>query len=240
MEQDYKEEMRAMTEGLAEWCRRRERRGQMVRRVLMMGLLLVTLSALAMATSDNLRRAVFHPNSNQPSVTPPPVEAKPPVVRDTVAAAPDTTTARHTARLQPIPHLTTLTDTSPSTIPDTIAFPCGCPDGRKDSIGNGAVDCDYFDTFDEPEPEEPAEVTITVNRNIVTVEGADNETVSVFDDHGRLVAITQCNGQCSIVLTPETMNSRVANPAPHWVQVGSRPLQRVYIYFPPSRTVGIW
>ncbi len=31
MQQDYKTEMRAMTEGLAEWCRRRERRQRATR-----------------------------------------------------------------------------------------------------------------------------------------------------------------------------------------------------------------
>ena len=31
MEQDYKTEMRAMTEGLAEWCHRRERRQRATR-----------------------------------------------------------------------------------------------------------------------------------------------------------------------------------------------------------------
>lgn len=87
MEQDYKTEMRAMTEGLAEWCHRRERRGHTVRRVLAVSMMMVTLSALAMTVSHDFRRAVFHPKSEVPSEQPPvapPAAEKPPMVCDTV------------------------------------------------------------------------------------------------------------------------------------------------------------
>jgi hypothetical protein len=45
MQQDYKTEMRAMTEGLAEWCHRRERR-QRATRALIGAAAVVTVVAL--------------------------------------------------------------------------------------------------------------------------------------------------------------------------------------------------
>ncbi len=50
MQQDYKTEMRAMTEGLAEWCRRRERR-QRATRTLIGAAAVVAVIAIA-ATPD--------------------------------------------------------------------------------------------------------------------------------------------------------------------------------------------
>jgi len=50
MEQDYKTEMRAMTEGLAEWCHRRERR-QRATRTLIGAAAVVAVIAIA-ATPD--------------------------------------------------------------------------------------------------------------------------------------------------------------------------------------------
>lgn len=50
MQQDYKTEMRAMTEGLAEWCRRRERR-QWATRTLIGAAAVVAVIAIA-ATPD--------------------------------------------------------------------------------------------------------------------------------------------------------------------------------------------
>ena len=51
MQQDYKTEMRAMTEGLAEWCRRRERQRQRATRTLIGAAVLVaaiTVTAVAL------------------------------------------------------------------------------------------------------------------------------------------------------------------------------------------------
>ncbi len=51
MQQDYKTEMRAMTEGLAEWCHRRERQRQRVARTLIGAAVLVaaiTVTAVAL------------------------------------------------------------------------------------------------------------------------------------------------------------------------------------------------
>lgn len=83
-----------MTDGLEDWCRRRQQRGHLERRVLAMALLLVTISALAMTMSPNLRRTVFHPKEEvrqeQPSPTPQLTVEKAPVVRDTVAVVHDT------------------------------------------------------------------------------------------------------------------------------------------------------
>ncbi|MBP5678164.1 MAG: hypothetical protein J6W88_06680 [Bacteroidales bacterium] len=50
MQQDYKTEMRAMTEGLAEWCHRRERR-QRATRTLIGAAAVVAVIAIA-ATPD--------------------------------------------------------------------------------------------------------------------------------------------------------------------------------------------
>ena len=50
MQQDYKTEMRAMTEGLAEWCHRRERR-QRATRTLIGAAVVVAVIAIA-ATPD--------------------------------------------------------------------------------------------------------------------------------------------------------------------------------------------
>ena len=51
MQQDYKTDMRAMTEGLAEWCRRRERQRQRATRTLIGAAAVVAVIAIA-ATPD--------------------------------------------------------------------------------------------------------------------------------------------------------------------------------------------
>ena len=51
MQQDYKTEMRAMTEGLAEWCRRRVRQRQRATRTLIGAAAVVAVIAIA-ATPD--------------------------------------------------------------------------------------------------------------------------------------------------------------------------------------------
>ena len=50
MEQDYKTEMRAMTEGLAEWCHRRERRQRATRTLIGAAVLTaaITVSTVAL------------------------------------------------------------------------------------------------------------------------------------------------------------------------------------------------
>ena len=91
---DADELERDMTDGLEEWCRRRQQRGQAVRRVVAMLVLLLTLSAVAMTVSPDLRRSVFHPKEQpvveQSSPTPPTPAKKTPVARDTVAVVRDT------------------------------------------------------------------------------------------------------------------------------------------------------
>ena len=51
MQQDYKTEMRAMTEGLAEWCHQRERQRQRATRTLIGAAAVVAVIAIA-ATPD--------------------------------------------------------------------------------------------------------------------------------------------------------------------------------------------
>ena len=54
MQQDYKTEMRAMTEGLAEWCHRRERRQQATRTLIGITVLAaVTVTAVALLVPHN-------------------------------------------------------------------------------------------------------------------------------------------------------------------------------------------
>lgn len=51
MQQDYKTEMRAMTEGLAEWCRRRERRQRATRTLIGAA---AVVAVIAIATTPDL------------------------------------------------------------------------------------------------------------------------------------------------------------------------------------------
>lgn len=52
MQQDYKTEMRAMTEGLAEWCRRRERRQRATRTLIGAAAVVAVIAIAAMPDSD--------------------------------------------------------------------------------------------------------------------------------------------------------------------------------------------
>lgn len=49
MQQDYKTEMRAMTEGLAEWCHRRERRQRATRTLIGVAVLVAAVMVTAVA-----------------------------------------------------------------------------------------------------------------------------------------------------------------------------------------------
>ena len=49
MQQDYKTEMRAMTEGLAEWCHRRERRQRATRTLIGAAVLVAAVTVTAVA-----------------------------------------------------------------------------------------------------------------------------------------------------------------------------------------------
>ena len=52
MQQDYKTEMRAMTEGLAEWCHRRERRGRATRTLIGVAAVVAVIAIAAMPDPD--------------------------------------------------------------------------------------------------------------------------------------------------------------------------------------------
>ena len=52
MEQDYKTEMRAMTEGLAEWCHRRERRQRATRTLIGAAAVVAVIAIVATPDSD--------------------------------------------------------------------------------------------------------------------------------------------------------------------------------------------
>lgn len=99
--------------------------------------------------------------------------------------------------------------------------PCGC----DDTIPND--DCISFDDdYETVVEEEFPEVTIIVNGDIVTVEGASDEPVSIYDAQGRLVATGQCNGHCAFTIRPD---NRIPNTTAYWVQVGSRKRQQVFL-----------
>ena len=52
MQQDYKTEMRAMTEGLAEWCHRRERRGRATHTLIGVAAVVAVIAIAAMPDPD--------------------------------------------------------------------------------------------------------------------------------------------------------------------------------------------
>lgn len=54
MQEDYKTEMRAMTKGLAEWCRRRERRGRTARTLIGAATVAVIVTIIALPDPDGL------------------------------------------------------------------------------------------------------------------------------------------------------------------------------------------
>jgi hypothetical protein len=109
---------------------------------------------------------------------------------------------------------------------DTVSLtvPCGTAAAYRN-----APQWDGFEHVVDPcEPQHKAlsEVTIIVNGNTIVVEGADDETVDVYDAQGRLVATAQCNGRCSIALRKDNLYNRMDIDI-YWVQVGSRSRQRV-------------
>ena len=78
------------------------------------------------------------------------------------------------------------------------------------------------------------EVTIIVNGNTIIVEGADDETVDVYDAQGRLVASARCKGRCSLIINNDVsrnMNNSISGSGSgsYWVQVGSRPRRQVFL-----------
>lgn len=83
-----------MTDGLEQWCRQREQRGQMLRRVVAMLVVLVMLSAAAMTLSPELRHGIFHtkvePTVEESSPTPPTAVREAPVAVDTADVVYDT------------------------------------------------------------------------------------------------------------------------------------------------------
>lgn len=126
----------------------------------------------------------------------------------------------------PIPHLVSV---STPFFP-APRVPCGCDDTipNDDCI---PLDDDYETVVEEVFPE----VTIIVHGDIITVEGASDESVSVFDAQGRLVVMSQCNGHCSLVIRNDfNYHSRTTGPVAYWVQVGNRPCQRVFLNHKPS------
>ena len=155
-----------------------------------------------------------------------PFSPAPPMVADTIRKAQPPQCAERPFR-DTILYLVASVDTSlPVLLPD-LSEPCGCPEGYRrkeqtDSLG-------LFSDACEPLPDEPSEVTIMVVGNNIVVEGANDETVDVFDAQGRLVATAQCSGHCTLIVRNDNRDSRAQSFSPFWVQVGSRPRQRVFL-----------
>lgn len=213
-----------------------------VRQVVVVVLLAVVATAMAVVAVPQLREWVFpyfvggdssleEPAKPSKRVTP---------VADTI---PDSTTVndarffghngsygKRGAVLSPMPSLLELHDTTRPFITSAFGILCGCNTHSQNVNGtwNGLWECD---TNNEETTVLP-EVTILVNGNVVVVEDAYNELVSIFDNQGRLVASTQCNGHCSLIVNPDGLNGRGSNSIPYWVQVGSRPRERVFLQFP--------
>ena len=105
--------------------------------------------------------------------------------------------------------------------------------GAKDRVKD--IRYDDWDAIEAAVEEVFPEVTIIVHGDIITVEGASDESVSVFDAQGRLVVMSQCNGHCSLVIRNDfNYHSRTTGPVAYWVQVGNRPCQRVFLNHKPS------
>lgn len=89
---------------------------------------------------------------------------------------------------------------------------------------------EYVVDLCEPQQVTLTEVTITVKGNVIVVEGADDETVDVYDSQGRLVATARCTGRCSLSIKNDHIDSyslTAQATGVYWVKVGSRPLRRV-------------
>lgn len=209
------------------------------RRVILVILLTVVATSIAVTVVPQWRERVFPrmTKKDKPSEESLKQSPKAAPVGDTLPeTAIDTPARRHVViPLMPIPHFFEESGGLPvvtlsSTHPEALGDSCGCP-GKQVRRSWWNID-DSIDDPCEPATRELSEVTITVNENIVVVEGADNEMVSVFDGQGRLVARTQCYGYCMLTVTTDNASSRVSNLAPYWVQVGSRPLQQVFLHFP--------
>ena len=113
---------------------------------------------------------------------------------------------------------------------DTVRLVVPC--GRATAYRN-APQWDGFEyVVDLCEPQQVilTEVTITVKGNVIVVEGADDETIDVYDSHGRLVTTTRCKGRCSLSIMSDNIDRYSLSAQPtgvYWVKVGSRPLRRV-------------
>lgn len=208
-----------------------------VRRAIVLILLVVVASALAVAVVPQLREWVFPRLSkdNPPLEVPVRQDVRPSPVVDTVPEVAAEAKVRHhkTVPILPMPPLFELPDTSKPVLSAVTTVPCGCSD--KQVHRYVWEECDTIDDETETMPD----VTITTNGNVIMVEGANNETVSVYDGQGRLVATTRCYGYCTLTVTRDSPSVSSTNPAPYWVQVGSRPREQVFLQFPAFKAFPI-
>lgn len=211
---------------------RMHRAMEKARKIIIIALMTLVTSSLAVVVVPQLRKWIFHRTANEntpmeqhdkkPEKAVPVTDTLPTVTKDTVKWSPIAVPPL------PSPHYYELADTSQPIVSSNQGTPCGCSDKQRSLFS--WEECDTTET----EADTLSEVSIIVNGNIILVEGADNEMVSVFDGQRRLVARTQCIGFCSLTVTPNTLNSRNHNSEPYWVQVGSRPMQQVFLRFPNS------
>lgn len=208
-----------------------------VRRVVVLLFLAVVASALAVVVVPQLREWVFISKEKDEAPLEDlvnPADVTTPVVD----SLPDVAIEKHECRkkttpIHLMPSLFELSDTSRPVLAAAPVVPCGCT-GKKERRFVWE-ECDTIDDEIEPLPE----VTITVNGNVIMVEGANGETVSVFDAQGRLVATDRCYRFCTLTVSSDIPSVRGSNPAPYWVQVGSRPREQVFIQSPATKTYPI-
>lgn len=204
-----------------------------MRKALLALLMIAVASSLAVAVVPQWRQAVFHiKEEEQPDeeVQSPP--ALPIPLADTLPEAlVDSQPRRAWVPSAPLPYLVAVPDTSLPKPPATLSDPCACPDGRRLALRTHPMD-----TLDE-DPCEPLtdtlpKVTIIVSGSNIVVEGAGDERVDVYDAQGRLVATARCSGYCMLPIRPDQVyynNPNTGSVGTYWVQVGSRPRQRVFV-----------
>ena len=197
------------------------------RRVLLAVFLLFVASSIAIAVVPSWRQWVL--GNNEPETTDtlpvsaPPVHSPAPTQ---VADSTQDTVVKHRTRtpLEPLPVVVTFVDTAFPVLSLTLDEPCGCPEGYRRKPQEDSLD--LLSDPCEPIPEEQPEATIRVVGNNIVVEGVGYELVDVYDAHGRLVATTQCNGHCTLTISPDRTYT---SSLPYWVQVGDRPRERVFL-----------
>lgn len=172
---------------------RMHRAVQKMRRVVLILLALLLTSAVAVAVVPQWRQLVFGSGkSEEPVIDTTPVQ---PQEEPPVELPPLDTVVRMVGSVVP-PVRETLQHMPPMVVPD-------------------------IPVEMQPLPN-PDKVTVNVNGNILTVSGAKDEMVRVYDMHGNLLASQPCDGFCVISLFPST-DFLACERSYYQLRIGSRP-----------------